>query len=317
MPTTQSAGARLREALKTPPLVIPGVFNALSARLAERTGFRAVYQSGAALSAGLALPDVGLVTQTEFAEQGRYLAAAVSIPVISDADTGFGEALAVERTVSLFESAGLAGLHLEDQQLPKRCGHLSGKSLVSRDEMVGKLKAAVAARRDPSFVIIARTDARAVEGIDSAIERAQAYVEAGADMIFPEALETPEEFGRFARAVRAPLDRQHDGVRQEPAIVRPGAGEARLCSRPLSRHDAPRGDEGRGGRAWSTRPRGNAKGLARPDANPRGALRPARLQRLRGTRPDIFWRLNQLERAAGLVPAVLVTWRSTRQTVLC
>jgi methylisocitrate lyase len=205
MPTTQSAGARFREALKAPPLVIPGVFNALSARLAERTGFRAVYQSGAALSAGLALPDVGLVTQTEFAEQGRYLAAAVSIPVISDADTGFGEALAVERTVSLFESAGLAGLHLEDQELPKRCGHLSGKSLVSRDEMVSKLKAAVAARRDPSFVIIARTDARAVEGIDSAIERAQAYVEAGADMIFPEALETPEEFGRFVRAIHVPL----------------------------------------------------------------------------------------------------------------
>jgi methylisocitrate lyase len=205
MPTTQSAGARFREALKAPPLVIPGVFNALSARLAERTGFRAVYQSGAALSAGLALPDVGLVTQTEFAEQGRYLAHAVSIPVISDADTGFGEALAVERTVSLFESAGLAGLHLEDQHLPKRCGHLSGKSLVSRDEMVSKLKAAVAARRDPSFVIIARTDARAVEGIDSAIERAQAYVEAGADMIFPEALETPEEFGRFARAIHVPL----------------------------------------------------------------------------------------------------------------
>ena len=205
MPTTQSAGARFREALQTPPLVIPGVFNALTARLAERTGFRAVYQSGAALSAGLALPDVGLVTQTEFAEQGRYLAHAVSIPVISDADTGFGEALAVERTVQLFESAGLAGLHLEDQQLPKRCGHLSGKSLVSRDEMVSKLKAAAAARRDPSFVIIARTDARASEEMDSAIERAQAYVEAGADMIFPEALETPEEFGRFARAIRVPL----------------------------------------------------------------------------------------------------------------
>ena len=202
---TAAPGRRLREALQDPPLVIPGVFNALTARLAERCGFRAVYQSGAALSAGLALPDVGLVTQTEFAEQGRSLTAAVSIPVISDADTGFGEALAVERTVALFESAGLAGLHLEDQQLPKRCGHLSGKSLVTRDEMVGKLKAAVAARRDPSFVIIARTDARAVEGFDAAIERGQAYMEAGADMIFPEALETPDEFGRFAGAVRAPL----------------------------------------------------------------------------------------------------------------
>jgi methylisocitrate lyase len=125
--------------------------------------------------------------------------------VISDADTGFGEALAVERTVAVFESAGLAGLHLEDQQLPKRCGHLSGKTLVSTAEMVSKLKAAVAARRDPNFVIIARTDGRASEGIESAIERAHAYVEAGADMIFPEALESPEEFARFAAAIRVPL----------------------------------------------------------------------------------------------------------------
>ena len=203
---TPSPGKQFRDALKQPPLMIPGVFNALTARLAERDGFRAAYQSGAALSASLAaVPDVGLVTQTEFAAQGHYLAAAVSIPVISDADTGFGEALAVERTVALFESAGLAGLHLEDQQMPKRCGHLSGKTLVSTAEMVSKLKAAVAARRDPSFVIIARTDGRASEGIESAIERAHAYVEAGADMIFPEALETPDEFGRFAGAVKAPL----------------------------------------------------------------------------------------------------------------
>jgi methylisocitrate lyase len=201
-----SPGQQLRDALKQPPLMIPGVFNALTARLAERAGFRAAYQSGAALSASLAAaPDVGLVTQTEFAQQGHYLASAVSIPVISDADTGFGEALAVERTVAFFESAGLAGLHLEDQQMPKRCGHLSGKTLVSTAEMVSKLKAAVAARRDPSFVIIARTDGRASEGIDAAIERAAAYVEAGADMIFPEALESPDEFGRFASAICVPL----------------------------------------------------------------------------------------------------------------
>jgi methylisocitrate lyase len=200
-----SPGRRFRGALTKPPLAIPGVFNALTARLAEQVGFRAVYQSGAALSAGLGLPDVGLVTQTEFAQQADYLASAVSIPVISDADTGFGEALAIERTVALFESAGLAGLHLEDQQLPKRCGHLSGKTLVSQEEMVSKLKAAVAARRDPDFVIIARTDARAGEGFDAAVKRARAYVEAGADMIFPEALETPDEFGRFAQAVNAPL----------------------------------------------------------------------------------------------------------------
>ena len=127
-----SPGLRLRQALETRgPLLIPGVFNALVARMAERLGFLAAYQSGAALSAGLAgLPDVGLFTQTEFAEQGRYLAQAVSIPILSDADTGFGEALSVERTVRMYESAGLAGLHLEDQQFPKRCGHLSGKTLI-------------------------------------------------------------------------------------------------------------------------------------------------------------------------------------------
>ena len=204
--TPLSPGSRFRQALAAGPVAIPGVFNALVARMAERAGFRAVYQSGAALSAGLAaVPDVGLLTQTEFAQQGAYLAQAVRIPVISDADTGFGEALSVERTVVQYEAAGLAGLHLEDQQLPKRCGHLSGKSLVTATEMTAKIQAAVAARRDPEFVLIARTDARATEGLAAAIERAQRYVEAGADMIFPEALQTPEEFAHFAAEVRVPL----------------------------------------------------------------------------------------------------------------
>jgi methylisocitrate lyase len=201
-----SPGSRLRQAISQRCIPIPGVFNALTARLAERAGFPALYQSGAALSAGLAaLPDVGLVTQTEFADQGRYLAQAVTIPVISDADTGFGEPLAVERTVQLFENAGLAGLHLEDQELPKRCGHLSGKTLVSREVMMAKVKAAVAARSDAGFVIIARTDARGVAGIDDALNRAKGYLDAGADMIFPEALETAAEFERFAREISAPL----------------------------------------------------------------------------------------------------------------
>jgi methylisocitrate lyase len=202
-----SPGLRFRDALKAKqPLVVPGVFNALTARMAERIGFQAVYQSGAALSAGLAgLPDVGLLTQTEFAEQGRYLAEAISIPVISDADTGFGEALSVERTVRLFESAGLAGLHLEDQQFPKRCGHLSGKLLVSQEQMVAKIRAAVAARRDEDFVFIARTDARGVSGMEEALARSEAYAMAGADMIFPEALETKEEFARFAEACPVPV----------------------------------------------------------------------------------------------------------------
>jgi methylisocitrate lyase len=187
-------------------IAIPGVFNALTARLAERAGFQALYQSGAALSAGtFALPDVGIVTQTEFAQHARLLTQAVPLPIISDADTGFGEPLAVERTVQLFEQASLAGLHLEDQELPKRCGHLSGKSLVTREAMVAKIKAAAAARHDSSFVIIARTDARSVHGIDDALDRAKAYLDAGADVIFPEALETPPEFERFAREIPCPL----------------------------------------------------------------------------------------------------------------
>jgi methylisocitrate lyase len=194
--------------------------------MAERLGFRALYQSGAALSAGLAaVPDIGLITATEFAEQGQYLAAAVDIPVISDADTGFGEALAVERTVELFESAGLAGLHLEDQQMPKRCGHLSGKSLVSTREMVGKVKAAVAARRDPQFVLIARTDARAADGLEAAIERAQAYVEAGADLIFPEALQSRDEFARFAEAIKGPLLANMTEFGKSPLLTATELGE--------------------------------------------------------------------------------------------
>lgn len=203
----KSPGLLFREALRAKkPLILPGVFNALAAKMAERIGFLAVYQSGAALSAGLAgLPDVGLITQTEFAEQGRYLAQSVSIPVLSDADTGFGEALSVERTVRLFESAGLCGLHLEDQEFPKRCGHLSGKSLIPTEAMVAKIRAAALARRDENFVIIARTDARAVTGMDDALARAKAYAEAGADMIFPEALETKEEFAEFAKACPYPL----------------------------------------------------------------------------------------------------------------
>lgn len=202
----ETAGARLRAVLDDGPVMIPGVFNAVTARMAERAGFRAVYQSGAALSAGLAaLPDVGLLTQTEFAQQVGYLVQAVTVPVISDADTGFGNELSVERTVRLFESAGLAGLHLEDQRLPKRCGHLSGKTLVTAEEMVSKIEAATEARCNPGFVIIARTDARGVTDMNDALDRAQRYVEAGADMIFPEALQTPDEFAQFAREISVPL----------------------------------------------------------------------------------------------------------------
>ncbi|WZO99724.1 methylisocitrate lyase [Isosphaeraceae bacterium EP7] len=201
-----SPGAKLRAALDAGPIMIPGAFNALTARMAERLGYHAIYLSGGALSAGWAgVPDIGLLTATEFADQAAVLARATSLPLLCDADTGFGEAINVERTVTLYERAGAAGLHLEDQEMPKRCGHLSGKRLVGVDAMCAKIRAAVAARSDPDFVLIARTDARSVEGFEAAVTRSRAYLDAGADMIFPEALESAAEFERFAREVKAPL----------------------------------------------------------------------------------------------------------------
>jgi methylisocitrate lyase len=200
-----SPGARLRAAWSARPIMIPGAFNALSAKLAERLGFEAIYLSGGALSAGWAgVPDIGLLTLTEFAAQAAVLARATSLPLLCDADTGFGEAIHVERTVRLYEDAGAAGLHLEDQVMPKRCGHLSGKALVDVATMAAKVRAAVAARRDPDFVIVARTDARSVDGFDAVIARSRAYLAAGADMVFPEALESAEEFARFADAIPSP-----------------------------------------------------------------------------------------------------------------
>jgi methylisocitrate lyase len=200
-----SPGGRLRAAWARGPLQVPGVFNALVGRMAERLGYEAVYLSGGALSAAAAVPDVGLLTLTELVEAARAITQATSLPLLCDADTGFGEALNVERTVRLLEAAGAAGLHLEDQQLPKRCGHLSGKGLVEPAVMAAKLRAAAAARLDLDFVIVARTDARGVTGFDDAVRRARLYLEAGADVIFPEALESAEEFAAFARQVSAPL----------------------------------------------------------------------------------------------------------------
>jgi methylisocitrate lyase len=204
-PPLASPGHRLRTAWAQEPIAIPGVFCPLVAKMAERLDFRAVYLSGGALSAAAGIPDVGLLTLTEFIDEARRIARATMLPLLCDADTGFGEALNVERTVQLFEAAGVAGIHLEDQQLPKRCGHLSGKALVATEEMAAKVRAAVAARRDPDFVVIARTDARGVHGFDDAVRRAKLYLQAGADAIFPEALENAEEFAAFARAVPAPL----------------------------------------------------------------------------------------------------------------
>jgi methylisocitrate lyase len=202
---SMSPGQRLRQAISARTIAVPGVFNPLVAMMAERLGFEAVYLSGGALSAGLGVPDIGLVTLTEFVDAARAIARATSLPLLCDADTGFGEAVNVERAVQLFEAAGVAGVHLEDQQLPKRCGHLSGKALVEPEAMAAKIRAAIAARNDADFVIIARTDARGVNGFDDAVRRAKLYLQAGADAIFPEALESEAEFAAFARAVSGTL----------------------------------------------------------------------------------------------------------------
>lgn len=200
-----SPGTKLRALWKGGPLPLPGVFSPFVAKLAERVGFQAVYLSGGALSANSGVPDIGLLSLAEFADEARRITAATSLPLVCDADTGFGEALNVERTVKLLESAGVAAIHLEDQQMPKRCGHLSGKSLETPEIMVAKLRAAVAAKRDPNFVIIARTDARGVTTFEDAVHRAKLYISAGADAIFPEALESEAEFARFAKEVTVPL----------------------------------------------------------------------------------------------------------------
>jgi methylisocitrate lyase len=201
-----SPGKTLRQAVEGSSIIIPGAFNALVGRLIEQAGFEAVYLSGAAFSAGsLALPDIGLFTLTELVQHTTRLTRAVDIPVIVDADTGFGEAVNVERTVNELEAAGAAAIQLEDQRLPKRCGHLSGKTLVEPTEMAAKIRAACTARRDPDLVVIARTDARGVVGMPEAIDRARRYLDAGADWIFPEALTNREEFEEFAEAIEAPL----------------------------------------------------------------------------------------------------------------
>lgn len=186
-------------------LRVPGAINPLSARLIEEKGFDAVYLSGAVLSADLGLPDIGLTTSTELAARAQQITRVTGLPALIDADTGFGEPLNAARTVQLMEDAGLAGMHLEDQVNPKRCGHLAGKSVVPEEEMVRRLRAASEARRDPDFLLMARTDARAVEGLDAAIDRARAYVAAGADAVFPEALADEGEFAAFRKAVDVPL----------------------------------------------------------------------------------------------------------------
>jgi methylisocitrate lyase len=197
---------RLRELIRDGCVAMPGVFNAAMGRLVEQSGFDAVYISGAGLcNAAAGVPDIGLLTLTEVAQLAGYIARAVKIPCIVDADTGFGGAENAARTIEEFERAGLAGCHIEDQEFPKRCGHLAGKTLVETADMNEKIAAAAAAKRDKDFLLIARTDARAVENFAKAVERAQSYLAAGADAIFPEALQNEQEFRDFAKEVKAPL----------------------------------------------------------------------------------------------------------------
>jgi methylisocitrate lyase len=203
----QGRAATLRGLLKSDGIIVaPGAFNAFTAKILETAGFPVVYLTGYGASANLlGAPDFGLLTLTEMSDHAARMTQAVSVPVIADGDTGYGNAINVRRTILEYERAGVAGIQLEDQVNPKRCGHMQGKEIIPASEMVQKLRAAVDARQDKDFVIIARTDARGLVGLDEAIRRAQMYVDAGADVIFVEAPESREELARIAKEVKAPL----------------------------------------------------------------------------------------------------------------
>ena len=198
--------AALRAALATGELLrFPGAFNPLSARLIADKGFEGVYISGAVIAADLGLPDIGLTTLSEVAQRAQQISRLTDLPSLVDADTGFGEPMNVARTVQTLEEAGVAGLHIEDQVNPKRCGHLDGKAVVDSDTAIKRIKAAVSARRDPNLLIMARTDIRAIDGLQVAIDRAKQLVDAGADAIFPEAMASLDEFEAVRNAVDVPI----------------------------------------------------------------------------------------------------------------
>jgi methylisocitrate lyase len=204
--TASAKRAAFRERLASGDLIrMPGAFNPLSAQLIERKGFEGVYISGAVLSADLGLPDIGLTTLTEVAQRGGQIARVTDLPTLIDADTGFGEPMNVARTVQVLEDAGVSGMHLEDQVNPKRCGHLDGKEVVDETTALKRIRAAVEGRRDPGFLIMARTDIRGVDGLQAAVDRAKALVDAGADAVFPEAMASLEEFAAIRAAVEVPI----------------------------------------------------------------------------------------------------------------
>jgi len=238
MPNSSSPGARLRAAVDAErPLQVVGAVNAYSALLAERSGFRAIYVSGAGVAnASFGLPDLGMTSLNDVCEDVRRITAACDLPLLVDADTGWGGAFNIAKTCADLIKSGAAGMHIEDQIAAKRCGHRPGKALVAGDEMVDRIKAAVDGRTDDQFVIMARTDAHAVEGQQAALERATAYVEAGADMIFAEALKTLDEFRQFASSVRVPVLANITEFGQTPlfTVKELGAAGVRLVLYPLS-----------------------------------------------------------------------------------
>jgi len=238
MPETQSAGARFRAALETErPLQVVGAVNAYSALLAERAGYRAIYLSGAGVAnASFGLPDLGMTSLNDVCEDIRRITGATELPLLVDADTGWGTAFNIARTVREMERAGAAALHLEDQVSAKRCGHRPGKALVSSAEMCDRIRAAVDGRHDAAFGIMARTDAHAVEGQPQAVERALAYADAGADMIFAEALNTLDEYRQFTAAVGVPVLANITEFGQTPLFTTAELADAgvRLALYPLS-----------------------------------------------------------------------------------
>jgi len=201
-----SKARKLRKLLEEPDiLIVPGATDAFVARIIENEGFKAVYVTGAGIANTLGFPDIGLTTMNEVVERARIISRAVNIPVIADADTGYGNPINVMRTVREFEDAGVAAIQIEDQVMPKKCGHFEGKNVISREEMVSKIMAAIEARRNNDLVIIARTDARDVYGLDEAIERGKLYAKAGADMIFIEAPRSVDELKKISQEIKAPL----------------------------------------------------------------------------------------------------------------
>jgi methylisocitrate lyase len=237
-PKLNSAGARLRAAVDAErPLQVVGTINAYSALLAERSGFRAVYLSGAGVAnASFGLPDLGMTSLNDVCEDVRRITSATDLPLLVDADTGWGGAFNIAKTCADLIKSGAAGMHLEDQVAAKRCGHRPGKALVPAEEMVDRIKAAVDGRTDPEFVIMARTDAHAVEGQQAALDRAASYVEAGADMIFAEALKTLDEYKQFTSLIRVPVLANITEFGQTPILTVSELGSAgvRLVLYPLS-----------------------------------------------------------------------------------